>query len=106
MKTCRTRGSRQLNVELQAEVDAAERGRDHPELDERRDEHRDRVRVQRFAVFGTSVEVRVQDDEPDDDHEIPDRGRDRGDREMFVGLQDPDKHPHQAEQQDDSEQHL
>ena len=52
------------------------------------------------------VEVRVQHDQQHDDHDVPDRRRDRGDREVVVGLQDPDEQAVQPEQQHDREQHL
>ena len=53
-KTCRTRGSRQSIVELQAEVDLPERAGDHRQLHDGRGEDRDRVGVDPVVA----VEVR------------------------------------------------
>ena len=52
------------------------------------------------------MELRAQADQQDEDHDVPDRRRDRRDREVVVGLEDPDDQPVEAEQQDDREQHL
>ncbi len=95
-----------VDRELQTEVDAAQRREDHQRLHERRREDRDRVRIDLVAVFMAAVEVRAQHDEQDDDHEVPHRGRDRGDGEVFVGLQDPDEQAGEADEQDDREENL
>ena len=47
----------------------------------------------------------MQDDQQHQDHQVPDRRRDRRDRELVVGLQDPHEQPGQAQQQHDREQH-
>ena len=52
------------------------------------------------------VEVWREHDEQHDDHDVPDRRRDRGDREVIVGLQDADEQAVESEQQHDREQHL
>ena len=62
----------------------------------------DRVGVELVGA----VEVRLERDEQADDHEVPDERRERRDREVVVGVEDPDDEPVEAEQQHDREQHL
>jgi hypothetical protein len=70
------------------------------QLDERRDERRDGVddELGRLAVH-----ERDEDDQPADDDEVPgDRGE-RRDRELVVGVQDPDDDPRDRQEPDDRE---
>ena len=53
VKTWRMRGSCQSIVELQAEVDPPERAEGHRELDEGRDQDRDRVARRAASPFST-----------------------------------------------------
>ena len=64
-------------------------------------EHADRVRVELVRA----LEQRLQRDQHDDDHEVPDQRRDRRDREVVVGVEDPDDEPVEPEQHHDREQH-
>ena len=106
VKTCLMRGSCQSIVKLQAEVDAAERADGHQQLHERR-RPGSRSRTRRAdRRLRAAVEVRAQDDEQDEDHDVPDRRRDRRDREVVVGLQDAHEQAVQAEEQHDREQDL
>ena len=72
------------------------------ELHEGRQQDRDGVGVD--LVF--AVEVRGAGRRADDDHDVPDRRRERWDREVFVGLQDPHQQAGESQQQHDGEQHL
>ena len=51
--------------------------------------HADRVRVDASSPSNSGV----SGDQPGDDHEVPDQRRDRGDRELVVGVEDPDRSP-------------
>ena len=73
----------------------------HQQLHPGRDEDRERVGLD--PVVAVSAAAGRQQD---DDHEVPDRRRDRGDREAVVGLEDADEQARQAEQQDDREEDL
>ena len=42
--------------------------------------------------------------EPEDDHEVPRDRRQRGDRELVVGVEDPDHDPRESEQDHNREQ--
>ena len=83
------------------ELDLAQRKRDHQELHHRRQQPGDGVGVDRVLA----VETGMQDHQQDHDHEVPHRGRERRDRELVVGLQDPHQQAGEAEQQNDREQH-
>ena len=63
------------------------------------------ARVDVELVVG-AVDLRDAEDEAGDDHEVPGDGRQRGDRELVVAVQDPDDDPGDAEQRDDREEHL
>ena len=84
------------------EADPPQRRDHHQQLDERARDDADRVGVELVVA----LEQRRQADQPGDDHEVPDQRRDRGDREVVVDVEDPDREPGQPEQDDDREQDL
>ena len=88
--------------EREPELDRAQCEADHQHLHDRRDQPRDRVCVDLVLA----VELRVQDDEQHQDHDVPHRGCERRNRELVVGLEDPHEQPGQAQQQHDREQNL
>ena len=88
--------------EGQRVLDAPQRPGDHQELNDRRDQPGDRVRVDAVLV---ALEPPVQDHQEDDDHDVPDGRSERRDRELVVGLEDRDEQAGEAEQQHDGEQH-
>ena len=69
-----------VDLDAQAKVDPPERAERHRQLYERRDEDADRERVD--LVF--AVEVRRQHDQQHDDHDVPHRRGESGDREVVV----------------------
>ena len=101
IRTWRTRGSRQSNSKAKRNSIRRSAKAISSELHDGRHQPRDRVGVDGVLA----VEVGVQDHHQDDDHDVPDRGRERRDRELVVGLQDPDQQTGEAEQQDHREQH-
>jgi len=93
------RGSRQFERELQAEAHSPEHRQRHRELHDGSDQHSDRVGVE----LGVAVEQRLQPDQQHDDHDVPHQRRDGRDREVVVGVEDPDRQPVDPEQYDDRE---
>ena len=100
--TWRTRGSLEVDLQLEDEAEPAQHRQAHDELHERPGEHADRVGVHLVRA----LEVRLERDEQADDHDVPDQRRERRDREVVVGVEDPDEQAVEAEQQDDRKQHL
>ena len=86
--------------DVEVEADALEHRQAHRELRDGAEDDRDRVRVDLVGA----MEQRLERDQPHDDHEVPDHRRDRRDREVVVGVEDPDDEPVEPEQQHDREQ--
>ncbi len=102
LSTRTTPGSRRLKCTFRRKSIRPKHRHDHRELDDRAEQHADRVGVDLVVA----LEELAQPDQRADDHEIPDERRDRRDREVVVGVEDPHEQPVQAEQDDDREQHL
>ena len=90
-----------VEAQREPELDPSQSRTDHQQLHDRRHEPRDRVCVDLVVA----MEVTVQSDQQHQDHEVPGRGRERRDRELVVGLEDPDEQTGEAEEQDDGEEH-
>jgi hypothetical protein len=88
--------------ELKPPVAPAKPGHRQENLDERRDQDRERVDVELRAH---RVRLRHSEREPDDDREIPEDGRDRRNGEMVVAVEDPDDDARDAQQCDDRKEH-
>ena len=101
ISTCLTRGSRQSQTNESRNSILRSADEHHQELHDGRHQPRDRVRVDLVVA----VEAGMERDQPGQDHQVPDRRRDRRDRELVVGLEDPDEQSGEAEQQHDREQH-
>ena len=85
----------------QLEADAPQHRHAHAELDDGPGEHAERVGVELVRALNSGL----QDDQRSDDHEVPHHRRDRRDREVVVGVEDPDHEPVEPEQHDDREHH-
>ena len=96
------RGVAPVDHDVQPIVLATQPWQRQQQLDEGRDDDRDRVDVELRA---RRVRLRDADHEPDDDHRVPEDRREGGDRELVVTVEDPDHDPGQPEQDDDREQH-
>ncbi len=66
------------------------------------DQDADRVGVDPVVA----VECRLEQDEHEDDHDVPEEGRDREGGEAVVAVQDPDHHPRDPEQDQDRKEDL
>ena len=83
------------------EADPDERRDAHRELDRGAGDDADRVRVELVVA----LEQRVEQDDPADDHDVPHQRGERRDREVVVGVEDPDHESVEPEQDHDREQH-
>ncbi len=90
-----------VDHELQAPVAAGEPRERQQHLDHGPGEDREGVDLE---LAGRAAHVRDADHEPGDDREVPEDGRQRRDREVLVGVEDPDDDPGDAEQRDDREE--
>ena len=88
--------------ELQPSVATAQPRHRQEDLDERRDDDRHGVDVQLGAH---RLRLRHADHQADDDRDVPEHRRQRGHREVVVGVEDPDDDPGDAEQRHDREEH-
>ena len=88
--------------DAQVEADPAQHREAHPELHRGPRHHAARVPVELVGSGGPAV----ADHQRRDDHEVPDHGRERRDREVVVGLQHAHHEPVEAQQHHDREQDL
>ena len=72
------------------------------ELDDRPEDDDARIEIELRVL---ARDPRYAEDETEDDHEVPCDRRERRQREVVVGVEDPDDDPRQAEENDDREQH-
>ena len=98
-----TAGSRQSITICNRPSRPAQPGDRQEHLHDRPGENRCRIDVQ--LVIG-AVHARNAEDETGDDHEVPRDGCERRNRELVVGVEDPDDDPGDAEQRDNREEHL
>ena len=98
--TLRTRSSRNENGQLQVEAEPVQHRQRHRELDDRADEDADRVAVE-LVVAGEHL---LRADQADEDDQVPHQRAERRDREVVVGVEDPDHEPVEAEHEHDREQ--